>query len=103
MASIVALGERMFVRQLTLGGAVGRVVGPHTVVEALTDLLDDKNVGLVILDGSLVEHLPADLHRRAFHSAQPEVCALGDAWHRILRLRARQVLGADMLSERVSS
>ena len=97
---ILALGDRMFLLHLEMGGTDGRLVDRNTVVAVLSETLSDSNVGLVLLEASLVDALPEELYRRAFYNRQPEVVAMGGHWNEVLRRRVMQVLGADLLAPR---
>ncbi len=100
MKSVMAIGSRVFVRQLILGGAVGRVVKPEEVADTLRSALSESEVGLILLEAAHVEKLPGDLYKEAFSSHDPEVVALGSRSNDVLRKRIRQTLGADLLVEK---
>jgi vacuolar-type H+-ATPase subunit F/Vma7 len=100
MSDVIALGSRVFVRQLKLGGTRGRIADAATIAPTLTALLRDPAVGLIMLEGDLVDSLPEDLYRQAFYSRTPEVVALGQGWNEVLRRRIRRVMGADLLAPR---
>ena len=102
MQSVLALGSRRFVRQLFLGGAGGRVVGPSEAAEALRSALADPQVALVLLEEPLAAALPRDAYRQAFLGRESRVVALGATGNEALRRRILQVLGADLLSGRKS-
>ena len=99
MPTVIALGARLFVRQLMLGGAQGRVAEKADVAEKLLAALEEPGAGLILLDAALAEGLPRDLAARAFANREPQVVALGAAWDDSLRRRIRQVLGADLLGD----
>lgn len=103
MPAILALGSRPFVRQLMLGGTLGRVAEPSTAAGELRGALEERGVELILFDATLVPHLPPELHRLAFYSRHPEVVVLGGPWNEVLRRRIMQVLGADLLAERKPS
>jgi vacuolar-type H+-ATPase subunit F/Vma7 len=102
MGRILAMGAAPFVRQMELGGATGRVVPRAEAAGALEKALSENDWTLILLETQLVGELPSDVYERAFSGLQPVVIAVGGSMNEVLRRRIREVVGADLLSTRVS-
>ncbi len=98
MAKILALGGRDFMRLMQLGGAQAGHADAESLPAALEAALVAPDVGVIMVEESLVGRLPAELARRAFLSVRPKVVAQSPAGNEALRRRVRQVIGADLLA-----
>ncbi len=98
MKQVLAIGSRLFVRRLTLGGAAGRVVEPPQAARALRQALEHPMTGLVLVESRLLDGLRGELLEGG-GPGKPVVVAVGDSQESILRRQIGRVLGADLLAK----
>ncbi len=91
------MGSEEFVLGFRLAGirkAVGAV--PEELERAVDALLEDEDVGILVLRSDEMAGLPASLRRRLEVVPQPVVIAVGGAEEEDLRTKVKRAIGIDL-------
>ena len=91
------------IAELALAGdwSSARVVSttPETYPDAISDLLEEEEIGIVITRSDDVDELPAQLREEVTSSVEPVVIQLGGGAGEGLREKIRSAIGIDLLRE----
>lgn len=91
------MGSEEFVLGFRLAG-IRKAVGaaPSQLEEAVDALLQDEDVGILILRSDEMAGLPAGFRRRLEVVPQPVVVAVGGAEEEDLRTKVKRAIGIDL-------
>lgn len=95
---MAVVGREEFVQGFRLVGirkAYG--VGQDRLEETIEVVLQDKDVGVLVLHTDDMEHLSAHMRRRVGTVARPVVIAVGRKQEEDLRAKVRRAIGVDLL------
>jgi V/A-type H+-transporting ATPase subunit F len=94
---IAVVGSEEFVLGFRLAG-IRKAVGaaPGALEKAVNGLLEDEDVGILILRSDEMAGLPAGLRRRLEMVPQPVVIAVGGAEEEDLRTKVKRAIGIDL-------
>jgi vacuolar-type H+-ATPase subunit F/Vma7 len=94
---IAAIGRDDFVQGFKLVG-VRHAVGSskEEIEKKIADLLDDPNVGILVLNTADMKSLSHTMRHRLETVARPVVIAIGAAEDEDLRTKVRRAIGVDL-------
>jgi V/A-type H+-transporting ATPase subunit F len=94
---IAVVGSEEFVLGFRLAG-IRKAVGaaPGELEKAVNALLEDEDVGILVLRSDEMAGLPAGLRRRLEVVPQPVVIAVGGAEEEDLRTKVKRAIGIDL-------
>jgi len=93
---IAAVGSPDFVVGFRLAGIRMVVETDHEMLEkTIQQIMDNKNVGIIVVDMKDVERLPAPLRKRMTDSTTPVVIPIGEDEGDI-RDKVRRAIGIDL-------
>lgn len=97
---LAAIGPEDFVLGFQLAG-VRRVVAttPETYPDAIQDLLDTEDIGIIITRSDDVDRLKPQLEEQVASSVEPVVIQLGGGAGEGLREKIRSAIGIDLLKD----
>ena len=95
---IAVVGSLDFTLGFQLAG-INRLYHSNTVEEStehLKELLNDKNIGIVVVNSELLTKLPERLRLRLSNSITPTVLGIGTEEDNTLRESIRKAIGVDL-------
>ena len=95
---IAVVGNSDFTLGFQLAG-INRLYNSNTVEESaehLKELLNDKGVGIVVVNSELLTKLPERLRERLSNSITPTVLGIGTEEDNTLRESIRKAIGVDL-------
>jgi len=95
---IAVVGNSDFTLGFQLAG-INRLYNSNTVEEStehLKELLNDKDVGIVVVNSELLAKLPERLRERLSNSITPTVLGIGTEEDNTLRESIRKAIGVDL-------
>ena len=95
---IAVVGNTDFTLGFQLAG-INRLYNSNTAEESaehLKELLNDKNVGIVVVNSELFAKLPERLRERLSNSITPTVLGIGTEEDNTLRESIRKAIGVDL-------
>ena len=97
---IAALGSAEFVLGFRLAGVPRtEAVAPEDFAHRLEKALQDKDLGIVIVNAHDLAKAPPSVRRRATDSIDPVVITIGDAGTDDLREKVKRAIGIDLYKE----
>ena len=72
---------------------------PDRLDDAVSDLLDDDGVGIVVMHETDVDHLSRGVRERVETSVEPVVITVGGSGSSGLREQIRRAIGIDLMDE----
>ena len=95
---LAAVGRDDFVQGFQLVGIRKTVASsPEDVERKIGQVLDDPEVGILVLDTKDVQRLSHGMRRRLETVARPVVIAVGSTESEDLRTKIRRAIGVDLL------
>lgn len=95
---LAAVGRDDFVQGFKLVGVRKTVAASKEDMERkVTEVLEDPDVGILILNTGDMKHLSHALRRRLDTVARPVVIAVGSVESEDLRTKVRRAIGVDLL------
>ncbi|MBJ23167.1 MAG: V-type ATP synthase subunit F [Euryarchaeota archaeon] len=95
---IAVVGEPEFTLGFQLAG-INRLYNSNSIEESaehLKELLNDKSVGIVVVNSELLSQLPERLKIRLSNSITPTVLGIGTEEDNTLRESIRKAIGVDL-------
>lgn len=95
---MAVVGEEDFVLGFRLVG-IRKAYGTSQdkMEETIEQVLDDKDVGVLVLHTDDMDHMSAHMKRRLGTAARPVVIAVGRKEEEDLRAKVRRAIGVDLL------
>jgi V/A-type H+-transporting ATPase subunit F len=72
---------------------------PEALDDAVTDVLEDDDVGIVVMNDADLDHLSKDVRRTVETSVEPVVVTLGGGGGSGLREQIKRAIGIDLMDE----
>jgi V/A-type H+-transporting ATPase subunit F len=97
---IAALGSEEFVLGFRLAGVQRtEAVTPEEFPQRLERALQDRDLGIVIVNSHDLARAPPSVRRRAVDSIDPVVITIGDSGSDDLREKVKRAIGIDLYKE----
>jgi len=94
---MAVVGSEMFVIGFRLAGVrKTHIAGPQNLEGKVNQVLDDKSVGILVLDTKDMEELSYATRRRLESMPKPVVIAVGMREEEDLRIKVKRAIGIDL-------
>ena len=94
---LAVLGTETFVLGFQLVGIRKvHIIGDEDIEPRLNEVMQDEDVGIVVIHNSSLQKLPEEARRKFLDSVSPVVVAVGTEEESDLREKVKRVIGIDL-------